>query len=196
MIFFTPLRLLSWLLGLVVIGLPLAAVAFFLLAVVPSPGSCEAEGRPISGEPEQAASFQQKWDQLNSALGAGQLSTAVFDENEVTARSRLWVEEHDAPVTDLFVCFTAEGGAASAKVDIPFFPGEVDVLVRGMVDLRGERPEVVIEEIEMGRLPGPLADALKGRINSLIEDQTEDLVLRHDYGLAFEEGEVTVSGQP
>ena len=194
--FLSPLRLISWLLGLLIIGVPLAALGFFLLAVLGNPGSCEAEGRPISYEPARAISFQQKWDQLNGALNAGQLSTVVFDEEEVTARSRLWVDEHEVPVSELFVCFHADGGAASGKVDIPFFPGDVDVLVRGTVDLRGERPEVTIEEIEMGALPGPLADVVKTTIESLIDDQTEELELRHDYGVAFADGEVTISGQP
>ena len=193
---FTPLRLISWLLGLIVIGVPLAAVIFFLLAISGSPGSCEAEDRPIAYDPARAASFQQKWDQLNAALNAGQVSTVVFDEGEVTARARLWVDEHDVPVTDLFVCFRADAGAASGKVDIPFFPGDVDVLARGTVDLRGERPEVIIEEIEMGGLPEPLVDLVKSPIESLIENQTEELELRHDYGVTFGEGEVTISGQP
>ena len=192
----SPLRLISWLLGLLIIGVPLAALGFFLLAVLGNPGSCEAEGRPIEYEPARAIAFRQKWDQLNGALNAGQLSTVVFDEHEVTARARLWMDEHDVPVTDLFVCFTTEGGAASGKVDIPFFPGDVDVLVRGTVDLRGERPEVIIEEIEMGGLPEPLVDLVKGPVESLIEDQTKEMELRHDYGVTFGEGEVTISGQP
>ena len=87
MMIFTPLRLISWFLGLIVIGVPLAAVIFFLLAISGSPGSCE-EDRPIAYEPARAATFQQKWDQLNAALNAGQVSTVVFDEAEVTARAR------------------------------------------------------------------------------------------------------------
>src|SRR3989304_4263866 len=101
MMIFTPLRLISWFLGLIVIGVPLAAVIFFLLAISGSPGSCESEDRPIAYEPARAATFQQKWDQLNAALNAGQVPTVVFDEGEVPARPRLWVDDHDVPVTDL-----------------------------------------------------------------------------------------------
>lgn len=191
-----PLRLLVWLLPLIVVGAPLAAVALFLLAIIGSPGSCETEGRPISYEPLRAVSFQQKWDQFNATLDAGQLSTVVLDESEATSRTRLWVEEHDVPVSDLFLCFSAEGGSVSGKVDVPFFPGDVDVLIRGTMDLTGEHPEAEIEEIEVGSLPGPLTDLVKGFVDDLIENQTEEIELAHDYGVTFGEGEVTISGQP
>ena len=193
---FRPLRLLSWLLALIVLGVPLAAVAFFLLAIVGSPGSCEDEERPISVMPELAASFQRKLDQLNATLDAGRVATVVFAEGEVASRGRLWVEEHDVPVSDLLICFSAEGGAMSGKVDVPFFPGDVDVLIRGTLDLTGEHPEAQIDDFEVGGLPGPLTDLVKAFVDDLIEDQTNEIELDHDYGIAFEEGEVTTSGQP
>lgn len=191
-----PLRLLAWLLALVVVGAPLAAVALFFLAIVGSPGSCQSEGRPVAFTLEAAASFQTKWDQLNATLDAGQVSTVVFNESEATSRARLWVDDHDVAVSDLFICFSAEGGSASGKVDVPFFPGDADVLIRGTMDLTGEHPEADIEEIEVGGLPGPVSNLVEGFINGLIEDQTDEIELDHDYGLTFGEGELTISGQP
>lgn len=193
---FLSLRLLSWLFPIIVIGAPLVAVALFLMAILGNPGSCEDEERPISDTLESAVAFQLKWDRLNDTLDAGQVSTFVFSESEVTSRARLWVDERDVPVSDLFVCFSTEGGAASGQVDVPFIPGDVDVLIRGTVNLRGERPEVEIDEIEVGSLPGPLANLVKGFIDALIDDQEEELGLDHDYGVAFGEGEVTIGGQP
>lgn len=193
---FSLLRLFAWLLALVAVGTPLAAVAFFLLAIVGSPGSCEAGDQPIAVSLEAAATFQTKLDQLNDALEAGQVSTVVFDESEATSHARLWVEEHDAPVSDLLICFSADGGSASAKVDVPFFPGDVDVLIRGTMILTDVHPEADIDEIKVGGLPGPLTDLVEGFVNDLIEDQTEEIELSHDYGLTFGEGEITISGQP
>ena len=193
---FTPLRLISWFLGLLVIGIPLAAIALFVVALTGNPGSCEAEGRPISFQPAKALSFQQKWDQMNTTLDAGSPSTINLDEQEVTSRARLWVDEANVPVSDLFICFTADGGAASGEIDIPFFPGDLDVLVRGTIELRGEHPEFTIEELDMGGLPGLFTDVVKGRVTSLIEDQAEKITLSHDYGLSFDEGVITASGQP
>lgn len=191
-----PLRLLAWLLGLIVIGTPLAALALFLLATIGSPGSCQSSARPISSSPELAAAFQAKWDQLSNTLNAGQVSTAMFDESEATSRARLWVTEHKVSVTDLFICFSVKGGSASGKVDVPFFPGDVDVLVHGTLDLTGQQPKANIKEIEVGGLPGPLNDLAKRFVDSLIDDQTKKLTLHHDYGLSFADGEVTISGQP
>ncbi len=193
---FLSLRLLSWLFPIIVIGAPLVAVVLFSMAILGNPGSCEDEERPISDTLESAVAFQLKWDRLGDALDAGQVSTFVFSESEVTSRARLWVDEHDVPVSDLFICFSTEGGAASGQVDMPFFPGDVDVLIRGTVDLRGERLEVQIDEIEVGSLPGPLANLVKSFINALIDDQEEELGLDHGYGVAFGEGEVTIGGQP
>lgn len=182
--------------AVVVVGAPLLAVVLFFMAVVGSPGSCETEDRPISYSPLLAASFQEKWDQLDDTLDAGQESSVVLNEGEATSRAQLWVEEHDVPVSDLLFCFSAEGGSASAKLDVPFFPGDVDVLVRGTMDLTGEHPEAEIEEIEAGGLPGRFTDLVEGFVNGLIEDQTEEITLTHDYNVAFGEGEVAVSGGP
>jgi hypothetical protein len=192
----TPFRLLSWALGLIVIGAPLAAVAFFLLAIVGSPGSCDSQGRTVVADLAGAASFQEKWDDMNDTLDAGQPSSATFTESEATSRAQLWAEEHDAPVSELKLCFTLDGGSGSAKVDVPFFPGDVDVLVDGTLDLTGEQPVAEIDSIEMGSLPGPFTDLVENFITRLIDNETEDITLQHDYGIEFGEGEITITGQP
>ncbi len=196
MLMFTPLRLIASLLGLLVIGVPLAAFVIVLLAVLGSPGSCESPDRPIVARPEDAAAFQAKWDALNAALDGGRESTFTFTEGEATARAQQWVEENDVPVTDLRVCFDEGAGSASGKVDVPFFPGDVDVLVRGTVNLTGTKPNAVIDEIEVGSLPGPSANLVEQFINAIIDEQEKDVALAHDYGLAFEAGQMIVTGQP
>ena len=184
-------------LALFVIGVPLAAVGLFILAVSGSPGSCENEERPILDTAERAIVFQLKWDRFNDTLDAGQESAVVLSESEVTSRARLWVDEQDVPVSDLLICFSVEGGAASGQVDVPFFPGDVDVLIRGTVDLRGEHPDIEIDELEVGNLPGPLTGLVEGFIEALINDQEEELELpEHDYGITFGEGDITIGGQP
>lgn len=193
----TPWRIIGTLFGLLVIGIPLLAVLFFFLAITGSPGSCEVEGRPIAGTIQEAGTFQEKWDQLNNALAFGQPSTATFTEGEATGRARLWVEENDVPVSELFLCFSAaDGGQASGKVDVPVIPGDVDVLVMGTVDLTGEHPNADIDEIEVGGLPGRLTSLVEGFINSLIDDQEGKIDLTHDYAATFADGTVTISGQP
>jgi hypothetical protein len=196
MFFFTPLRLIASLMGLIVIGVPTAAIVFFLLAVAGSPGTCESREQPVAVTDEFAASFQAKWDQLEATLDSGQPSTFVFTQDEATSRARQWVEEHDAPVSDLLICFRTGDGSASAKIDVPFLPGDVDVLVHGTLILTGDRPEAEIDDLEIGGMPSFLSDMTKGFINGLIDDEAEKILLGHDYGLAFGEGEATISGQP
>jgi hypothetical protein len=194
---FTPWRVIGILLTLLVIGIPLLAVGFFVLAIAGSPGSCEVEGRPISPTQQDTDSFIMKWEQLNNALDAGQPSTATFTESEVTGRARLWVEENDLSVTDLYICFSAgEGGQASGKIDVPFFPGDVDVLVSGSVELTGDHPEATIDELEVGGLPGIFTNLVEGFINALIDDQEDMIELTHDYSASYGDGTVTISGQP
>jgi hypothetical protein len=193
---FRPLRLLALLLLLIVIGVPLAAVILLILAVTGSPGSCVPEGRTIDISFEKAVAFQTKWDQLDAALDAGQVSTVVFDDSETTSRAREWIAEHDVPADDVYICFEAGRGSGSGKIDVPFFPGDVDVLVRGTLDLTGEHPKIKIDDIEAGGLPGPLTDLMEGFVIDLVDDESEDLTLQHDYGIAFDDGTATLTGQP
>lgn len=191
-----PLRLLALLLGLIVIGVPLVVLILFILAVTGSPGSCVPDGRTITISPAGAASFQTKWEQLDAALDAGQVSTVVFDDSETTSRARQWIDEHDVPASDVYICFEAGRGSGSAKIDVPFFPGDVDVLVHGTLNLTGDHPKIEIDKIEAGGLPGPLTHLLEGFVIGLVDDQTQDLTLTHDYGIAFSDGQATVTGQP
>jgi hypothetical protein len=192
----SPLRLLAWVFGLLLVAVPAAAIGLFLLAVAGSPGECDTQGRALQADLSNAVAFQQTWDAMNGTLDAGQPSSATFSESEATARARLWVEQHDAPVTDLKLCFSIDSGSGSAKIDIPFFPGDVDVLVHGTLDLTGERPVAHIDDIEMGSLPGPIADRIESFVTRLIEHETDEITLQHDYGITFGEGTITLSGQP
>ena len=65
---FSPLRLLSAFLSLAVIGVLVTTIVLFIVSLTGDPGSCEDPARPITANPAQAASFQQKWDQLNATL--------------------------------------------------------------------------------------------------------------------------------
>ena len=193
---FQPIRLLAALLGIIVIGAPLAAVGLFIIAVAGDPGTCEAEGRPIVFSDSAAASYQTAWDGFQATLDSGQAATVTFNETEVSSRAKQWLDERDSPITALRICFTEGGATASAELDVPFVPGDVDVLVHGTLILTGGQVEVDIDELEVGGLPGPLNDLVQSFVDDAIADETIDLELERDYQLAFSEGSVTVSGQP
>ena len=193
---FNPFRLITTLFGIIVLATPIAAVAFFFVAIAGTPGTCEDESRPITTSLQLAAAFQDKWDGLNASLTAGQPAAVTFTESEVSSRADLWLEEHDAPIEEILICFGDGTASASGKIDIPFVPGDIDVLARGTLNLTGAVANADIDDLEVGGLPGPLTDLVESFINKVIEDQTEDLDLDHTYTLLFTEGQVTISGVP
>ncbi len=191
-----PFRLLATLLGIIVIGAPIVAVGLFIVAVAGDPGTCEAEGRPIVFSESAATSYQTAWDGFQATLDSGQPATVTFNETEVSSRTQQWLDERDSPITDLRICFTDGGAGASAKLDVPFMPGDIDVLVRGTLILTGGEAKVDIDELEVGGLPGPLNDPVQSFVDDVIADELIDLEVERDYQLTFSEGSVTVSGQP
>lgn len=191
-----PIRLLAALFGIVVIGAPIAALGLFVVAVTGEPGTCEADERPIVVSDEAAAAYVSAWDSFEAALDAGQPATVSFTETEVTSRARQWLEERDSPIHDLLVCFSDGAASASAKIDLPFVPGDADVLVDGTLVLTDEHAVANIDELEVGGLPTLLSEPIQSFVDDVIEDEAVDLVLQHDYELSFSEGSVTVSGQP
>jgi hypothetical protein len=190
------IRLLVWVLPLLVLAVPAAALGLFIVAVAGNPGTCDTKGRTIAATPEEALSFKTKVDQLNAELDAGRPASATLTEGEATAYSRLWLDEHDIPVEELLLCFNNEGGAASAKVDVPFLPADVDVLVEGTIILTGDTPEIDLTHYEIGGLPGGLADEVDTFINRLAQDEMEELLLTHNYAIAFADGTMTVTASP
>jgi hypothetical protein len=193
---FNPIRLIAALLGILVLATPIAAVVFFFLAITGSPGTCNTEERTITTSFQFAAAYEEKWDGLEAALDTGQAASATFSESEVTSRASVWLQEQDAPIEEIMICFGDGTAAASAKIDIPFVPGDINVLARGSLILTGTVADSELTDLEVGGLPGPLTDLVENFINNVIEDQTEDLDLDHSFMLTFTEGAVTISGVP
>ncbi len=193
---FNPIRLFAALLGILVLTAPIAAVVFFFLAITGSPGDCRSDERTVTTSFQFAADYEEKWDGLEAALDAGQPASATFSESELTSRASVWLQEQDAPIEDIMICFGDGTAATSAKIDIPFVPGDIDVLARGSLILTGTVADSEITDLEVGGIPGPLTDLVEDFINNIIEDQTEDLDLDHSYSLTFTEGAVTISGTP
>ncbi len=191
-----PIRLLAALFGIAVIGAPILALGFFVVAITGDPGTCEADDRPIVISDEAATAYVSAWDSFEAALDAGQPATVTFTETEVTSRARQWLDERDSPINDLRICFSDGAAAASAKIDLPFVPGDADVLVDGTLILTDEHAVAEIDELEVGGLPTLLSEPIQSFVDDVIEDETVDLVLKHVYELSFAEGSVTVSGTP
>jgi len=162
------------------------------------------EVRGVDSDPTIADAWQAKWDAFDAQLDAGQSATVSFTESETTSRAQRYLDAKDAPVKNLRVCFHEGVAEATGNVDLPILadlPGigdslNTNVRARGTIDFSGTKPRIVISEIEAGNLPTEAAERLKGRIEGVINDRLNDLLLQHKHEAKFSEGSVDISGTP
>lgn len=192
---FTPFRLVLTAVGAVVGIVALLVVVAVLMAFVGNPGECDNGDREVVVSSALAQGLQDKLDTLNEQLGAGQAASFTFDESEATSRGREFLEEKNAPIDGLKVCFSPEGPSASGKVSA--VAGlDLDVKASGKVDLSGEHPRVENLDIDVGRVPGLVTGGLEGLIKDVINDQLDHIDVEHQLTITFGEGTATLSGQP
>lgn len=194
---FLGVKLLYWLIGLgVVIVVPVVvAVALFAAAVLGSPGDCDSGDRQVNVSSADAAAFQAKLDDLNDQLDAGRPASFQFTESEATSRAVQFLEEHDAPIDNLKVCFRENQASASGTIDMPFGP-DADAKLTGTLDLSGDTPKLNVD-IDVGSVPGFVTGAVEWLVERIADDQLTEIDLEeHDYSLEFGEGTATLSGTP
>lgn len=194
---FLGIKVIYWLIALgAVIVIPIAlAAALFAAAVLGSPGDCDSGGRPVNVSTADAAAFQAKLDDLNDRLDAGQPGSFQFTESEATSRAVQWLDEHDAPIENLKICFRENQASASGTVDVRFGPN-VDAKLTGTLDLTGESPNADVD-IDVGKVPGFVTGAVEWLVERIADDQLTEIDLEeHDYSLEFAEGTATLSGTP
>jgi hypothetical protein len=195
---FTPFRLvLAAIGGIVGVGVVVVVIAF-LAAFVGSPGECDSGGRDVQVSSALAAQLQAKLDQFDDDLDAGQAASITFDESEATSRGQEYLDDKDAPIEDVKICFNPEGPSASGKVTV-VAGQDLNVKVSGDVDLSGEHLRVEDLDIDVGRVPGFLTTGpggLEGLIEDVINDQLDDIGSEHRLSITFGAGTATLSGQP
>jgi hypothetical protein len=170
-------------------------------------GACRnpltGEERVVERDVTYAETFQQTWDSINAQLSAGASEvTLPFSESEVTSRAAAYLDERDAPIKDLVVCFHDGTAEARATVevpgasDLPLLGGLFDTTARvtGTLDLAGEHPRLVITDFDAGDLPGFVEDELRDSVQSAINDRLTGLAIRYNYtSLVFTEGAATIT---
>jgi hypothetical protein len=192
---FTPFRLLLGAVGIVVGGAALVVVLTAAAAFVGSPGGCDSGGREVQTSDALAQQFQGKLDAFNDQLDAGQAASFTFDESEATSRGRQFLEDENAPVGDLKVCFNRDGPSASGNLNA-VLGLDVSVKVSGQLDLSGEHPHVSDLDIDVGGAPGFITGGFKGAVEGVINDQLAHIDTDHQLTITFGEGTATLSGQP
>ena len=191
----TPFRLVLAAIGAIVGVVVVLVVLVVLAAFVGSPGGCDSGDREVQISSALAQQLQAKLDRFDEQLDAGQPASFTFDESEATSRGHEFLEEKDAPIEDLKVCFNPEGPSASGKVSAALGL-DLDVKVSGKVNLSGEHPRVDDIDIDAGRVPGFITGGLEGLIKDVINDQLDHIDIEHRLTITFTEGTATLSGQP
>jgi len=192
---FTPFRLVLGAVGIVVGGATLVVVLTAAAAFVGSPGGCDSGDREVQTSDALAQQFQGKLDAFNDQLDAGQAASFTFDESEATSRGRQFLEDENAPIQDLKVCFNPEGPSASGNLSAALGL-DVSVKVSGHLDLGGGHPHVDDLAIDVGGAPGFITGGFEGIVQGVINDQLAHIDSDHQLSITFGEGTATLSGQP
>jgi hypothetical protein len=191
----SPIRLVLMAIGAAVGLVVILAVAVLAAAFAGDPGECDSGGREVQSSSTLADQFQAKLDQLNAQLDAGQPASITFDESEATSRGRRFLEDENAPIADLKICFSSDGPSASGNLDA-VLGLDVTAKVSGDIFLDGAHPRVDNLDINVGAIPGFAAGGFEGAVEGVINDQLEHISLDHQLTITFGEGTATLSGQP
>jgi len=191
----SPIRLILMAIGAAVGLAVILAVAVLAAAFAGDPGECDSGGREVQSSSTLADQLQAKLDQLNAQLDAGQPASITFDESEATSRGRRFLDDENAPIADLKICFSSDGPSASGSLDA-VLGLDVTAKVSGDFLLDGEHPRVDNLDIDVGAVPGLAAGGFEGAVEGVINDQLEHISLDHQLTITFGEGTATLSGQP
>jgi len=192
---FNPIRLVLMAIGAALGLVAVLAVVVLAAAFAGSPGECDSGDRQVESSTALADQLQGKLDQLNAQLDAGQAASITFDESEATSRGRRFLDDENAPIADLKICFSADGPSASGNLDA-VLGLDVTAKVSGDMLLDGEHPRVDNLDIDVGAVPGFAAGGFEGAVEDVINDQLEHINLDHQLRITFGEGTATISGQP
>jgi hypothetical protein len=191
----SPIRLVLMAIGGVVGLVVILAVVVLAAAFAGSPGECDSADRQVESDPALAQQLQAKLDQLNAQLDAGQAASFTFDESEATSRGRQFLDDENAPIADLKICFSSDGPSASGSLDA-VLGLDVTAKVSGDLFLDGQHPRVDNLDIDVGAVPGFVTGGFEGTIKDVINDQLEHINIEHQLTITFGEGTATLSGQP
>ncbi len=184
----------SGFLVIIIVGVGAAAV----LILTGKPGICDNPplrvGRELDPPPSDAlaAALEDRWDMFSADIKNQQ---ALFQatESEVTSRAREYIADEDVPVEDLFIYYCGDGkGQLAGRIDVAGVG--TNFVATGTLVIGGEKPVVEIESVDVGNLPGFVADAV---LDFLLDQDSRTLELDENL-LEFEiaDGLAEITGGP
>lgn len=194
----SPLRTAIVIISTLVGGVVIFGMVMSVLAFSNGPGQCTPGGGPITIDDANADRFDQVWDGMDAALDSGSPASITLSESEISSRAnRYFTEESALDLRDVRVCIHDGYGEATGTLDA-ILGLQVEVKLKGNVDLTGDAPQTDIDDIGFGRVPGWLidfTDAIFG-VESDIDEALEDITLKHTYTPTLSEGQVQIDGVP
>jgi hypothetical protein len=149
--------------GFLVIIIVGGGIAAFLI-LTGEPGVCDNAPLRVGREldpppsPELAAQLESRWENFAGTIQS-QRTVFLASESEVTSRARVYAEDEDIPVDDLFVYYCDDGkGQLAGRVDVAGL--DANFVATGTLILGGENPVVEIDSVDVGNLPGFVGDAV------------------------------------
>lgn len=188
------LRLIFVLPSLVLLLLLGSAALLLLAAFRGSPGACGG-GRELRADPALAEAYDARWLAFNNRITFGQIATIIVTEDEATARARKFLEDHDAPVDDVRVCFVPGAADVNGTISTPF-GADIAVRMKGSADLTGLNPEARIDSIRIGNVPGWMTRPFRGLVTRIVDDQMEQIILLNDMTVDLRDREAEINGTP
>ncbi len=171
-----------------------AAIA--ILAFSNGPGACTPGGDIILVNAANADSFDQKWDALDAVLDGGSPSSDTFNESEVSSRADQYFRKEKAlDFRDVRVCIYDGYGEATGTLDA-ILGLQVEVKLKGTMDLTGDKPKIDIDDMEFGKVPGWFVDVTDAIFGNDINEALEDIELEHTYPPTLTEGQAQIDGEP
>ena len=194
----SPLRTALVITATLVCSVIVFGMVMSILAFSGGPGQCTPGGGIIIINDANADSFDQKWDAMDAALDSGSPDSITLNESEISSRAdRYFTEEASIDLKDVRVCIHDGFGEATGTLDA-ILGLDVEVKLKGTVDLTGDAPQTEIDDIDFGSVPGWLidvSDAIFG-VESDINGALDDIELKHGYTATLTEGQVRIDGTP
>ena len=162
-----------------------------ILVFTGNPQPCADREIPVS--PGAAQALDDKWDVFSDQIAAGP-GFVTYTETEVTSRGVRYLDDNDVPLDNLQVYLCPQGyGEATGTMSVAGI--DANVLIRGTLDLSGDQPQLDIESVEAGNLPGAVATRLVNQILDRGGVKTID-VDENLTSIDIGDGEVTLGGGP
>ena len=195
----SPLRSAIVIISTLFAGFVIFGVVIIVLAYSGGPGQCTPGGGLIIVNAASADSFDQKWDAMDAVLDGGSPSSITLNESEISSRAdRYFTEEASLDLKDVRVCIHDGYGEATGKLDYGILGLQVEIKLKGTMDLTGDAPKIDVDDIDFGSIPGGIIDVYDALLPTAgaIDEALEDIELKHTYTATLTEGQVRIDGVP